>query len=166
MGAIPVAPIVTGWQLRRQIFVALVGFLLLGCNRGMPYEGKSLAQLEKMLADADPRVQAQGAHGLSRLGLEAKPAVPRLIEQLKNPQAFVRQQVAIALAKIGAGASEALPALIDASRDPEWTVRRQVALALAAIGPDDPAVGKALDQLARDPDSLVKQGARSGRKGK
>src|SRR5262245_25812829 len=48
-------------------------------------EGKSVDELQKMLADADPEVQARGAFGLSRHGADARPAAPALIEALKRP---------------------------------------------------------------------------------
>jgi hypothetical protein len=51
----------------------LLAVLLLGCGR-KPYEGRSVAELEAMLNDPNPTVQAQGAFGLSRHGAEAAPA--------------------------------------------------------------------------------------------
>ena len=54
-----------------------------------------------MLADADPEVQARGALGLSRLGSEARDAVPELIPLLKSPAPLARQNAGLALAAIG-----------------------------------------------------------------
>src|SRR5262245_2066798 len=81
--------------------VCFVCFVVIGCRSRAPYEGKSVAELEAMLRDADPKVQAQGAFGLSRLGAEARPAVKALAEALKNRDARVRQNAALALAEIG-----------------------------------------------------------------
>ncbi len=52
--------------------LALIGLvLLLGCGGGRPsFEGKSVEELEAMLADSDPKVQAQGAYGLGQKGRE------------------------------------------------------------------------------------------------
>ena len=62
----------------------------IGCHRAAPYEGRSVAQLSAMLRDSDPVVQTQGAYGLSRLGPEAKAAVPDLIQVLPGENARVR----------------------------------------------------------------------------
>ena len=57
------------------VFVPLVVAVLLGCQTRRPYEGKSAAELERMLRDPDPARQVQGAFGLSRLGPEARHAL-------------------------------------------------------------------------------------------
>src|SRR5436190_23433397 len=90
--------------------VLLVMLLGLGCGSKSPYEGKSVADLEHMLRDADPAVQTQGAFGLSRLGPEARTAVPALIEALQSAEPRVRQNAALALTEIGPDAREAAPA--------------------------------------------------------
>src|SRR5262245_1386245 len=83
-----------------------------GCGpSAMPHEGKSVAQLRRMLDAPDAQVQAQGALGLSLHGAEARPAVPRLIELLDSHQPLVRQQAALALGKVGPEASGAVEAL-------------------------------------------------------
>src|SRR5947208_10405185 len=98
--------------MSRFLLVFLLVFLL-GCRQGgLPHEGKSLAQLRQMLDSKEPRVQAQGALGLSLLGAEAREAVPRLAELLESPDALVRQQSALALTRIGPDAAESVPALI------------------------------------------------------
>src|SRR5579871_3545520 len=80
----------------------LLIFLVAGCReRHLPHEGKSVAELEAMLRNADPVVQSQGAFGLSLLGSRAQPAVPSLVSLLRSPQPLVRQNAALALGKIG-----------------------------------------------------------------
>src|SRR5438105_6784188 len=85
--------------------------LVLGCHHQAPYEGKTVDQLSAMLRDPDPVVQTQGAFGLSRLGAEARVAVPALIEALPSDNARVRATTALALAEIGPEARAAVPAL-------------------------------------------------------
>jgi HEAT repeat protein len=146
--------------------VLLIGALILactGCHRTPPYEGKSVSQLEQMLRDSNPKVQAQGAFGLSRLGAAAQSATPALIDGLtKDP--LVRQYSALALGQIGPEARDAVPALILALQDPEWAVRRQVALSLSDIGLDARAAIPALQKLTQDHDSLVRKAAQQALK--
>src|SRR5947209_2622819 len=114
--------------------LALLLLLPVGaCRSRPPYERKSAAQLEAMLKASSPAVQAQGAYGLSRLGPDARGAVPALIEALKGGP-LVRENAALALGRIGPEAADAVPALTVALHDPEWAVRRQAALALGEIG--------------------------------
>jgi HEAT repeat protein len=128
------------------------------CRTKAPYEGKSVAELERMLHDPSPAVQAQGAFGLGRLGPEARSAVPALIDALKK-DAIVRQNAALALGQIGPDAKEAVPALTEALTDSEWTVRRQAALALGHVGPEARRATPALKKLGADPDQLVRKAA-------
>src|ERR1700687_5605126 len=97
-------------NLSRLVVISWIG-LLAGCH-SKPYEGKSVADLQKMLEDPNPSVQAQGAFGLSQMGPAAEEAVPALIECLKK-ETLVRQNAALALGAIGPGASEAVPALTE-----------------------------------------------------
>jgi len=82
-----------------------------------------------------PGGAARGALGLSRLGADARDAVPDLIPLLKCPNALTRQNAALALAAIGADARVAVAALTDALKDSEWAVRRQAALAAGSNWP-------------------------------
>jgi len=128
------------------------------CRARAPYEGRGAAELERMLRDPNPAVQAQGAYGLSRLGPGARSAVPSLIDALKK-DSLVRQNAALALAQIGPDARDAVPALSEVLGDSEWAVRRQAALALARIGPEARKAIPMLQKLSRDPDQLVRKAA-------
>ena len=76
-------------------FLCLGLFMALcGCGGRPPYEGKSVAELERMLREGGTAEQIQGAHGLSLHGREAKPAVPTLAAALRNPETRVRQNAA------------------------------------------------------------------------
>ena len=109
--------------------------LVVGCRaRSLPHEGKSVAQLERMLRDPSARVQAQGALGLSLKGPEALPAVPALIGLLDSPDALVRQHAALALGKIGPAAKAALPELKAALKDDDERVRQAAQDALEEVG--------------------------------
>ena len=135
---------------------------LYGCS-SKPYEGKTVAELEQMLHDPDPAVKVQGSFGLSRLGPEARDAVPALITCLQG-ETLVRENAALALGAIGPDAKEAVPALIRLLSDPEWTVRRQAATALGQIGPDAKEAVNALDKLRNDKDRLVRKAAEEAKR--
>ena len=139
---------------------ALVTGLLVGCASKPPHQGKSVEELERMLADPNPRVQVQGAYGLAALGTGAAPAVPTLTRALKAEDALVRQQVAVALGEIGPEAGSAAPNLVVALSDSEWQVRRQAAVALGQIGPTArQAANDALTRCLRDSHHLVRRAA-------
>jgi HEAT repeat protein len=153
--------IIRGFVGARKSLVVVVGLVLLtGCGTKSPIEGKSAAELEAMLRGGDVTAQAQGALGLSKLGPEAAPAVPALIDALKSQQALVRQNAALALGNIGSSAKAAVPGLTDALRDPEWAVRRQAAVALGQLGPDAKSAVPALQRLTRDPSGPVNKAAK------
>jgi HEAT repeat protein len=144
-------------HLSRAVWLLLV--FLLGCGHKPPYEGRSVAELERMLKDRNPTVQAQAAYGLSRHGAEARAALPALTRALHSPHALVRQQAALALGEMGAEAEEAVPALIEALHDEEWSVRRQAATALGKIGAPAHAAAAELLRCQRDAHSLVRKAA-------
>jgi HEAT repeat protein len=144
---------------RWMICCLALGFVpALGCSHKPPYEGRSVAELEKMLADPNPTVRVQGAHGLSLHGAEARPAVPALAQALQSSDGLLRMQAALALEKIGPDARAAVPQLTIALNDSEWSVRRQVVLALGQIGPDAHPALPALRRLQNgDPNGLVRK---------
>jgi HEAT repeat protein len=139
----------------------VVVVLLAGCSSRPPYQGRSVADLERMLGNSDPKVQMQGAYGLGLLGTKAAASVPSLAKALKANDALVRQQAAGALGQIGVAAEEAVPALVEALVDAEWTVRRQAAVALGRIGPRAlRAAEAALKRCQSDSNNLVRKAAR------
>ena len=87
------------------------------------------------------------------------PAVPRLIELSRSPDALVRQQAALALGKIGPAAKEGVSALAVALDDGEWPVRRQAAIALGEIGPDAKLAKPVLQKRTKDDNALVRKAA-------
>jgi HEAT repeat protein len=71
--------------------------------------------------------------GIADLGEAGAPAVPTLIEKLKDESEWMRRQAAWALGSIGAPAAEATSSLIDALRDRDWGVRLSAALVLGIV---------------------------------
>src|SRR5207249_1164290 len=98
---------------------------------------------------------------ITSLGKMGRPAVPALMDALKNKEgtnkpkkgdkkapkpadrtAFLRAKAAQALGEIGAPAKDAVPALIDALKDA--SIRADAATALGNIGPDAKSAVSAL----------------------
>jgi HEAT repeat protein len=142
------------------VLLAAVAVLAPGCSHKPPYEGRSVADLQRMLDDPNPTVRVQGAQGLSEHGAEARPAAPALAKALQSSDALLRQHAALALGAIGPDARDAVPALTGALDDPEWSVRRQAALALGEFGPAARPAAAALHRLKTgDPNGLVRKAA-------
>jgi HEAT repeat protein len=88
----------------------------------------------RQLREADRSRRLEAVACLGRLRRQGRPAVPTLIEHLKDSDAHVRKMVALALGDIGA--LEAVPALRSALNDSNDAVRRRAAIALDEIGAD------------------------------
>ena len=86
---------------------------------------------------------------LAELG---KPAVPKLIEALKDRDQITRKQAVSALGRIGD--PEAVDALIGMLKNPDWEIRLYAAAALEKIG--DERGREAIKPLMQDPDLVVK----------
>jgi len=116
--------------------------------------GASVADLVKDLRGPDWDRRVMAAAMLGSLGAAAKPALPALLDGLKDPEATVlyRTAATLTLGQIGPEAKEAIPALIELLRardtrpglDPSDTdlwhqARANAAYALGHIGPADTA---------------------------
>jgi HEAT repeat protein len=148
---------------RASILVAAM-LVLAGCHKQTPpQEGKSVSELQSMLASTNSTTQAQGAIGLSKYGAAALPALPALTGLLSSPRPLVRQQAALAIGQIGPSAVDAVPALTASLDDSEWLVRRQAAIALGSIGPPARPALSALERLEQDSSKVVSQAAREAK---
>ena len=72
------------------------------------------------------------------MGSDARPAVPALIEALKDPEATVRFPVCVALREIGPAAKDAVPALTETLDDRNDDVAAMARKALIKITGEDP----------------------------
>ena len=120
--------------------------------------GKALAQpvpytqvapLIEKLTDNDFRIRHDAADAIAKIG---SPAVPFLIEALKNENRQVRWRAASALGEIGAEAASAVPALIVRLEDEDEYIRRIAAHALGKIGPEASAAVPTLIKALQDED--------------
>src|SRR5205823_6105632 len=112
---------------------SLAGLSLVGQAQEPRYQGRTLAEWQGDLRDLSPQVRLRAIEALRAFGA---PAVPALIQVLKDADAGVRQRAAGTLAYMDkAAAKEAVPALIQAVKDTDTSVRRWVVQALYSIGP-------------------------------
>lgn len=119
-------------------------------------DGK-LKRLIKQLADGDWKVRAGAADVLAKLGPDAGPAVPALIEAARDKHKSVRVCAIVALARIGPQAETAVPVLIDVLADPVEEVRATTGLVLAEFGPQAKAAVPALLGALKDKSEHVRR---------
>jgi len=79
------------------------------------------------------------------------PAVPALLEALRDGNCRVRRAAAEVLSRFGGAAEPAVPALAEALTDPDGRVRRAAAKALRRAGAPAAAAMPALRKLLDDP---------------
>ena len=79
------------------------------------------------------RPVAFAALALAGIGPDAGPAVPALIEGLKDARPFQRRKCAAALGQIGPSAAAAVPRLKELLEDKDPEVKKQAAEALRLI---------------------------------
>src|SRR4051794_15903594 len=94
---------------------------------------KTPEEWSAQLGDADPAHRMDAAAALGRFGRRARPAVPRLMEALRDPHAGVRKMAALALGDLGVDGAAATPMLIETLGDDDDGVRRRVSVALCEI---------------------------------
>jgi HEAT repeat protein len=107
------------------------------------------------LKDKNPAARQEAARALGTIG---QPAVPALIERLKDPDSDIRIAAADAIGRVGSDAREALPALDKAMKDPEPLVRQHAAYALTVVpSPNDQSVLPTLIDALQDRDPEVRR---------
>jgi len=123
------------------------------------WQGRTLAEWQGDLREGAPRVRAAA---LTALGFFGEPAVPLLVEGLRDPDALARVSAARALGHVGPGATEAIAPLVQALRDSDSRVRFDAAVALGRVGPPARGAVPALLRALRDPAGEVRVGAALG----
>jgi HEAT repeat protein len=94
-----------------------------------PAAKASVPTLIAALEDSDPQVRFNAGYSLQQIG---KPAVPALIESLKNEK--LQKLVLPVIAEIGTDAQEAVAPLAGLIRSKNMEIRYEAVLALAAMG--------------------------------
>ena len=139
---------------RRAGLVVLAAGAVLAC-RTEPKAPDPLALVEK-LKSADAAVSGAASLDIIRLGA---PAVPALVELLRDPDPARRALAARTFWGMGAKAGAAAPALAEALGDAEVKVRVGAAMALDNMGPPAAPAVSALAAALRDRDPEVRQWA-------
>lgn len=100
------------------------------------FDGKQLGDWVLLLKDKDPNNQRAAAAALAKNGKKAGPAVPALLDMLKNDDsAYARQLAAYVLGYVTPEAAKTVPALVEMLQDKDAGMRRAAAGALASLGP-------------------------------
>jgi HEAT repeat protein len=124
---------------------------------------EDVARLMKELKSKDVKTRIAAADDLGHIGQikksYAEPAVPALIETLRDTDAGVRKAAANALGKVDPDVKLAVPALVDALKDKAPSVRQAAAIALGLIGPEAKDAIPALRETQKDSDRAVSRAA-------
>jgi len=89
-----------------------------------------------LLADADKELRKNVAITLTKIGPDAKTAVPALADALREEDSEFRLAILAALAAIGPEARAAVPALIQVFESRDKNIHRKCAQTLGKIGKD------------------------------
>ena len=93
----------------------------------------SIPALKDLLKDKTYQYRTAPVWALRDIGL---PAVPIIVELLKDEDSFCRQEAAAALGQIRPTAKAGIPALIESLRDTVWIIRETAATSLGQMGPE------------------------------
>ena len=122
---------------------------------------EAVAALTLALEDEDCSVRCWAAHALGMIGgREAKEAVPRLIEMLRNDENIIARRFAVdALGALGERNKAAIAAIVDATGDEDGILRGDAAVALGVAGARSAL--PTVIQLLEDPEPWARHQAAS-----
>lgn len=114
------------------------------------YVPEAIEKLTEALSAQDAESRATAAHTISKLGKDAKSALPLLMELLEDADAEVRRNAAAAIESLAPDGTEAIPKLAKLLADPQADVRVAAAGAIGAFGPKASEVVEELIRCHRD----------------
>ena len=120
--------------MKTQLFrfpIALALAILVGCSSSPKIDVQ--AQLTRYKT-GDQVAREEALVEIAKAGPSAEPALPVLIEALKDQDALIRRLALHALGEIGPKAKSALPAINALSNDPDRNVQMQLPTTLSNIG--------------------------------
>jgi HEAT repeat protein len=146
----------------------IVMLLLLGAAPagGQGFLGKSPFAWMRELDSREEAARRNGAFALGKMGLQAAPAIPKLLEKLKDDASpKVREAAAFALGEVGRDSVKAavhpdlVAGLAQALGDADHLVRRSAAFALGSLGAAALPAKEGLHAALSDPKPEVRQNA-------
>ncbi|MCA9054514.1 MAG: HEAT repeat domain-containing protein [Planctomycetaceae bacterium] len=130
------------------------------------YRGAAAAALPvlvELMQNEEASVEARwnAVRTIGKIGPDALPALPALIDELDNPEDTIREHAAEAIGDIGPVAAEAgVPALRGVLGDHYVKVRRDAVRSLGYIGPPAAAAVDDILPLLDDPEEIVRVATR------
>ncbi len=106
-------------------------------------------------------LRLRALESIAWMGTNARPAVPALIQCLKDPDSHVRSFAASNLGKLGGNPELVVPALTTAMHDADATVRYCAITALGHFGGEARTATPALLEMLTDPQAHVRKQARN-----
>jgi HEAT repeat protein len=123
-------------------------------------EGKSLKEWTQGLFDPDPEVRRMAQEAIGKLGPNAGPAVPALIQSLKDKDYLERSRICVTLTSIGKPAVPALLALFK-NKDTDRSIRVSLVTAIGSIGSEAKEAIPDLIEALKDPEPSIVRGSSS-----
>lgn len=135
---------VADWVARRRQLESLLRLhaaVLTGGSTSL----EAVRLLAEALSDPESQVREIAALALIEFGVEARYALPELIQAVQDPSPLVRRRAIRAIAAVGPDAlTDALPSLIAATEDEEESVALQAASTIGEFGTAAAAAAPAL----------------------
>ncbi|MBD2388621.1 HEAT repeat domain-containing protein [Cylindrospermum sp. FACHB-282] len=117
----------------------------------------AVSPLIATLKDNNIDVRLNAISALGKIGVDAKTAVPALMDALKDNNPKIQYKVIAALGQIGPEAQAAITILTTKLNDPNWQVRANTVHALGNIGTLAKSAVPVLLNLLKDEDAVVRQ---------
>lgn len=95
---------------------------------------ESVLPLAELLKHEKLEIRRRVANILKKIGIQAKAAIPQLIQALEDSDPTVQWYALIAIGEIGVSAKEAIPVLVEKLKDSEPGIRAWALYALGSMG--------------------------------
>jgi HEAT repeat protein len=107
----------------------------------------AITPLRQALRKRDPAVRRAALRALAALGPAAAPAIPELLERLRDADIALRTEAAGVFSRIGRAA---VGPLVEALQTPDQDLRRAILVTLTELGPEAVGASPAVEPLLED----------------
>jgi HEAT repeat protein len=107
----------------------------------------AITPLRQALQKRDPAIRRAALRALAALGPAAAPAIPELVERLRDPDIALRTEAAGVFSRIG---RVAVAPLVEALQTPDLDLRRAILVTLTGLGPEAADAAPAVEALLED----------------